>query len=108
MDKYDIIGISSVTQIFDVAKLAIKKIKKSFLNWSSLIVLGGIHITTLPECLPEGSKIGVIGEGEKTFVNNPEIFLKDCTSATPGLMINPKMIIIRISVRNAVNNLLNQ
>jgi len=59
------VGISSNTPLFNVAKDIAKNIK---LNTSALVVLGGYHITFLPEEIKHDCfDIGVVGEGEKTF-----------------------------------------
>ena len=61
----DCVGISASTQNFDVARSIARKVKKIF---DVPIMLGGPHISCLPETLPEEIDFGVIGEGEKTIV----------------------------------------
>lgn len=61
---FDIIGISSMTIDYGkVGKLAssLKEIVPS-----TPIVVGGVHISSLPESLAASMDIGVIGEGEET------------------------------------------
>ncbi len=65
-----IIGLTSTTSTIDITFRLCKKIKKK--DTSKIIVVGGVHITFLPEkslrkC-PEIDYI-VIGEGEKIFYN---------------------------------------
>jgi anaerobic magnesium-protoporphyrin IX monomethyl ester cyclase len=62
----DIVGISSVTQNFDVAKEMIKNIKKISKNIK--IILGGVHVSLLPMSAPRQTDYIVIGEGEEAFV----------------------------------------
>lgn len=63
--KPDIIGVSSVTQNFGLAQGICRDIK----SCSDIpIIVGGIHISTLPQCLSKDMDIGVIGEGEQTML----------------------------------------
>lgn len=59
----DIVGISSVSQNFSIAK----GFSDYFAGKNIPVVIGGIHITVLPESLPESAFAGCLGEGEKTF-----------------------------------------
>ena len=63
-DNFDIIGISSITLCFPMAYKFGLKLRK---NYKGIIVLGGIHFT-LQKQLPIWADIGVIGEGEITFL----------------------------------------
>lgn len=71
---FDIIGISSMTAFFDRAiKIAeIIKEKKDI-----PVIIGGVHISTLPSCLPEVFDIGVVGEGEETFLELIKLYMKE-------------------------------
>jgi len=60
----DVVGISSVSQNFNKAR-EIASICKDI---GSRVVVGGIHISSLPSCLNRNMDIGVIGEGEETFL----------------------------------------
>jgi radical SAM superfamily enzyme YgiQ (UPF0313 family) len=63
--KPDMVGISAITPTFTHAIATAEKIKKAILTY---VVLGGTHITFLPdEIRYDCFDIGVIGEGEKTF-----------------------------------------
>ncbi|MBU1524733.1 MAG: cobalamin-dependent protein, partial [Candidatus Omnitrophica bacterium] len=62
--KPDIVGISAVTQNFGIATRYAKEAKDK----GYLVVLGGVHISTLPESLPKYVDVGVISEGEQTFL----------------------------------------
>lgn len=61
----DIIGISSLTANF-IESLKKTSIVKKTINIP--IILGGVHISSIPESLPESIDIGVIGEGEDTML----------------------------------------
>ncbi|HEY9840248.1 MAG TPA: cobalamin-dependent protein [Candidatus Obscuribacterales bacterium] len=61
----DVIGISSFTETFEDAIRYSRLFKQ--LDRRLPIILGGEHISALPESLPESIDIGVIGEGEETI-----------------------------------------
>jgi radical SAM superfamily enzyme YgiQ (UPF0313 family) len=61
----DIVGISAMSPQFPAAIELSKKIKKEL---GVPIIVGGSHISALPELLPESCDIGVIGEGEQTLL----------------------------------------
>lgn len=63
--KPDIVGISSATESFGEARKLTKKIKERV---GCIVIMGGTHITALPETLPEVVDIAVLGEGEETMV----------------------------------------
>jgi len=68
-----LVGISASTENFSLALKYIEEIKK---RTNCPIILGGVHISLLPESLPE-NVIGCIGEGEETVKELLELFLKD-------------------------------
>jgi len=69
----DIIGITAVTpQALDAYALA-KWIRKVFPN--ALLVIGGIHASSLPEEASEHVDVVVVGEGEKALVEIVENWL---------------------------------
>ncbi|MBF0408511.1 MAG: B12-binding domain-containing radical SAM protein [Candidatus Riflebacteria bacterium] len=59
----DIVGISSVSQNFSIAC----KISDFYAERKIPVIIGGIHITVMPESLPESALAGCLGEGEETF-----------------------------------------
>ena len=71
--KPDIIGVSSVTENFSIACRHIETLSKST---DVPIVIGGVHISILPDNLPEECSLGVIGEGEETILELLNLFLK--------------------------------
>ena len=59
----DIVGISSVTQNFNIVKEIAEKAKRGS---NPLVLVGGHHITALPNNLTDDMHIAVLGEGEQT------------------------------------------
>jgi anaerobic magnesium-protoporphyrin IX monomethyl ester cyclase len=70
--KPDIVGISSVTQNIDIAFMIAKQSK--ILN--ALTVIGGHHASALPESVTKYVDVAVIGEGEQTFLELVDKYLK--------------------------------
>jgi radical SAM superfamily enzyme YgiQ (UPF0313 family) len=64
-EKPDMVGISSVTEYFPKAKELAEEIKAKL---EIPVLVGGIHISLLPQSLPKCFDIGVIGEGEQTIL----------------------------------------
>ena len=63
---YDIVGISSTTQDYPIA-IEIARIAKT-VNPNVITIIGGSHITYMPETLTYDFNFGVIGEGEQTLL----------------------------------------
>jgi anaerobic magnesium-protoporphyrin IX monomethyl ester cyclase len=59
-----LIGISSVSQNFNLAKRYAEYVS----NLKIPVIMGGIHVTSLPECLPKTAAAACLGEGEMSFV----------------------------------------
>ena len=68
----DIIGITSVSQNYNRAKeyAHFAKIK------NIPVIIGGVHISTLPQSLSNDMTVGCLGEGEKTILDLFSVFLK--------------------------------
>ncbi len=63
--KPDIVAVSSTTENFtDATQIAIEAKEQLGVP----VLLGGMHITSLPQVLPSVFDAGVIGEGEQVFV----------------------------------------
>jgi radical SAM superfamily enzyme YgiQ (UPF0313 family) len=60
----DIVGVSSVSQVISDARNFAHRCREAT---GSFTVLGGYHISTVPQRLPYEFDVGVIGEGEETF-----------------------------------------
>jgi len=68
----DIVGITCVSQNYNLAIKYAKTVKKYKLP----VLIGGTHISVLPTTLTRDMDIGVIGEGEETIKELFSIFLK--------------------------------
>jgi len=64
--KPDIVGVSSVTQNFNLAQDICRQVKLTLPGVP--VIVGGVHISTLPQSLTPDMDIGVIGEGEQTML----------------------------------------
>jgi len=73
-EKPDLIGVSSVTQFYTSAVKFCEQIKK--LLPLTPIVVGGVHISTLPESFNEIFDFGIIREGEITFCEITKLLIK--------------------------------
>lgn len=62
--KPDILGISSVSQVITGAREFARKCKKAT---GCYTLLGGYHVSALPQQLSNEFDVGIIGEGEETF-----------------------------------------
>jgi radical SAM superfamily enzyme YgiQ (UPF0313 family) len=71
--KPDIIGITCVSQHYGKAIKISDFSKKIGIKH---VIIGGIHISLYPESLEKSMNIGVIKEGEETFLELMKIFLK--------------------------------
>ena len=64
-ERPDLVGISASSENYSVAIEFARKIKESL---HIPVIVGGVHISMLPQSLDDNFDVGVIGEGEKTFV----------------------------------------
>lgn len=69
--KPDIIGVSSITQHFDIAKKLCAEIKRIS---DVPLVIGGYHVSALPNNLTTDMDVGVVGEGEETMLELANAF----------------------------------
>lgn len=72
MFKPDIVGIRSVSQNYNFAKKYAAFAKKKNIP----VIVGGVHISALPNTLTSDMDAGCIGEGEITIVEIMGLFLK--------------------------------
>jgi len=94
--KPDVIGISAYTYEINEVKILAKAIKRE--DSDIIVVLGGSHITAIPEEtmkeIPD-IDIGVVGEGEQTLLEIcNSIFLKKDYSMIPNIVFRNKNKII--------------
>ena len=69
----DLVGITSVSQNFTIAR----RYADFCAGLGIPVIMGGIHISSLPECLPTSATAGCRQEGERTFVELIKAFLDD-------------------------------
>lgn len=69
--ELDLVGISSMTPSYSKAIKLAKQIKK---ECNIPIIIGGTHISLVPESLTREFSIGIIGEGEQALVELCHIF----------------------------------
>ncbi len=68
----DILGISSVTQNFGFAEQYANEAKKRGIA----VIVGGMHITSLPRSLTPAMDVACLGEGEQTFCELLKLYLE--------------------------------
>jgi len=69
----DLVAISAVTQNYGYAVEAAVAARERGVP----VVIGGIHVSMLPECLNPAMTVAVIGEGERTFVELVTVLLEE-------------------------------
>lgn len=110
VSDFDIIGISSTSQCYDIAKeisISIKRMRNSIIT-----IIGGHHISSLPQTFSKEFDIGIIGEGEVTFLEVVKSFLRHGITYSPdnlkninGIIYHDGNRIIRNSRRMPVESL---
>lgn len=108
IDKYMplIIGISTLTTTFPYVKILAKEIKKKYP--SIFIVVGGAHITAMPEQSIKNKcfDFGVIGEGEYTFLKLVQTLLdKKSYKNIEGIIYKKDRKIIKTKPRKLIEDL---
>lgn len=74
--KPDIVGITAMTIYYPEVTNIAKKVKEKF---NIPVIIGGNHISTLPDSFEKCFDIGVIGEAEETMKELIELYLKKKT-----------------------------
>ncbi|MFP4497041.1 MAG: B12-binding domain-containing radical SAM protein [Vulcanimicrobiota bacterium] len=69
--KPDMVGLSVLSSNFPAAEKDCEKIKREL---NVPVVLGGAHVSSIPEILPGCFNAGVVGEGEVTFLEIVKLF----------------------------------
>jgi len=69
----DIIGLSAVTENFGALQRLVPELRS---QTSAPLLVGGVHISLLPDRLPEECALGVMGEGEETLRELLTIFAR--------------------------------
>ncbi|MGB2984281.1 MAG: radical SAM protein [Phycisphaerae bacterium] len=79
----DLVGISIVTPTFRRTVSLCEQVRAAT---TATIVAGGVHITTLPDCITQGPfDVGVMGEGESTFLELVQHYLKTGKITSPHI-----------------------
>ena len=89
--KPHIVGISSVTQNFNIAKKYAKIVKSAGFS----VVVGGAHISALPCTLSEEMDVCVIGEGEETIVELLKLYETEKTFSNKKMLYKIKGIVYK-------------
>lgn len=100
LDTFEIVAISATSQEYEQAIQIARTIKRKKRN--IITVLGGHHITYLPETLTEDFDIGVRGEGEQTFFELINYFQENGFTIIPEKLKNIPGIVFREN-----NNIIN-
>lgn len=61
----DVVALSCITENFNLAKKYAGKVKA--FNPRIKVLIGGIHVTAVPDSLTENFDVAILGEGERTF-----------------------------------------
>ncbi len=102
--KPDILAISSVTQNYNHAIHYARSAK----NRGVAVLVGGMHISSLPECLSEDMDVGCIGEGEETFADLMALYLEkgffdaDGLSGIKGIIYREQGKLVRTTDRPVI------
>lgn len=108
-ERPDIVGISATTPSFESAKMVSQNIKR--ISPETLIVLGGAHVSAIPEesLLEESFDLGVLGEGEVTFLEIVKAYLNDKDTRAfrkiKGIAFREKERVIKTGPREFIENL---
>jgi len=70
--KPHVVGITSVSQNYNFAKKYAHVVK----NRNIPVIIGGVHISALPQTMTRDMDLAVIGEGEETIIPVMDVFLK--------------------------------
>ena len=104
----DLAGISCMSSNFSQAVSASNRIRDEA---GCPVILGGSHISSIPETLPPSFTAGVIGEGEQTFLKIAELIKKtgqlskDKLSNIDGLAINDGNTVYLTGKRSLIKKL---
>ena len=64
--KPDIVAFSCITENFNLCKKYARTVKQ--FNPKIKVLLGGVHVSAVPESISKDFDVGIIGEGEQTFL----------------------------------------
>lgn len=100
----DVIGMSVTSEFYDDATHAAWRIKSCLPDIK--IIIGGYHITALPDYMEKPFDYGVLGEGEQTFLELiHSLYDKKDISAIPGLVYRKGDEIVKTAQRDLIPDL---
>jgi anaerobic magnesium-protoporphyrin IX monomethyl ester cyclase len=105
--KPDIVAISSVTQNFHYVR-EYAGIAKRF---GRPVIVGGMHVTMIPQCLTRDMDVGCIGEGEQTFYELLKLYnstgglRSDGLAGIPGIVYHDGEKLARTAARSPIKSL---
>jgi radical SAM superfamily enzyme YgiQ (UPF0313 family) len=109
LDEYqpDVVAISAVSQNFNRVAPYAQAAKAR----GKAVLVGGIHVSMLPECLPQEADAGCIGEGEETFAELMRVFVErgrfseEALSGVRGIAYRSKGRLVLTESRPLIANL---
>lgn len=101
-EKPDIIGIFTDTIMFKDAMRVAEHAKEC----GAFVVMGGPHVTVLPETVIDKIDAAVIGEGERTLTEVVKGFRSDGIESVEGIWLNKDGKILKNSRKNTDNGYL--
>lgn len=105
--KPDIVGLSAISQDYKIAKRYARACKEKCLP----VIIGGVHISVLPNTMTKDMDIGVIYEGEQTIVELIRLFMeekgfpKDKLREIKGIVFHENGGIARTAPRELIKDL---
>jgi len=105
----DVIGFTSDTFAYTKTLKQVKILRKKFKK--TPFILGGVHITAMPESLDQSFDLGVVGEGEITFKELLELFKergnfpKKSLKKIKGLIYHNRDKIMKTEKREQIKNI---
>ena len=105
--KPDIVGLSTVSQNYYVAQRYAQLCK----DYGAAVIIGGVHISTLPHTLTKQMNVGVINEGEETVVELMKVFMekhcfpKDKLAQIKGIVFYDEDNIVKTQPREKIKTL---
>ncbi len=107
-ERFDLLGISAMTVEYGSALELARQIKKDI---DVPIIVGGVHISTLPSSFENCFDAGVIGEGEEAIFELSKIYLergalrKEDLSGIKGIVFNDAGKLVKTQERELIEKL---